>query len=128
MEIGENIKKFRTDKKLSQLELSKLARISRIGLINYEKGNKIPSTKVLYFIAKALNIRINNLITGKYDLKDEIIEENVVKFEISGCLYTYREKLTTNEISCAFNELCNNNDWKFCGSVELVEVKNDKGI
>lgn len=56
MKIGEKIRKFRTEKGLSQKELAKMAGLSEPAIRNYELGNRTPSDKQLAAIAGALGI------------------------------------------------------------------------
>lgn len=56
MKIGEKIRKFRTEKGLSQKELAKMAGLSEPAIRNYELGNRTPSDKQIDAIAGALDI------------------------------------------------------------------------
>lgn len=56
MKIGEKIRKFRTEKGLSQKELAKMTGLSEPAIRNYELGNRTPSDKQLAAIAGALDI------------------------------------------------------------------------
>ena len=56
MKIGEKIRKFRTEKGLSQKELAKMAGLSEPAIRNYELGNRTPSDKQIDAIAGALGI------------------------------------------------------------------------
>lgn len=56
MTIGEKIRKFRTEKKLSQKQLAIMSGMSEPAIRNYELGNREPSEKRLDNIAKALGV------------------------------------------------------------------------
>ena len=56
MKIGEKIRKFRTEKGLSQKELAKMTGLSEPAIRNYELGNRTPSDKQIDAIAGALGI------------------------------------------------------------------------
>lgn len=56
MKVGEKIRKFRTEKGLSQKELAKMAGLSEPAIRNYELGNRTPSDKQIDAIAGALGI------------------------------------------------------------------------
>ncbi|OOM70018.1 anaerobic benzoate catabolism transcriptional regulator [Clostridium puniceum] len=56
--IGEKIKKKRSEKKLKQYELAKLADMSNTFLSDIETGRSAPVIKTLEKIAKALEIDI----------------------------------------------------------------------
>lgn len=56
--LQSNIKKFRTEKKLSQEVLSEKADISCDYMSEIERGKKVPSIKTLCKIADALEIEV----------------------------------------------------------------------
>lgn len=61
--IGENIKKHRQTKGISQDRLSKLADLSLNTIVNVESGaNPNPTIDTLIKIAKALSIGVDDLI------------------------------------------------------------------
>jgi transcriptional regulator with XRE-family HTH domain len=59
MSIGENIKKYRIVKHMTQKELAEKANISRSYLADVENNRYNPSVEVLKSIAKALNISVD---------------------------------------------------------------------
>lgn len=56
MTIGEKIRRFRTEKNLSQKQLAVMSGMSEPAIRNYELGNRTPSEKRLDHIAKALGV------------------------------------------------------------------------
>lgn len=96
MNIGENIKKYRKEKGLTQSQLSKLSDIPVITLGRYERGERNPSIDILQKISEALKVPINDLYTPKNNETSELLK-----------------KLPNNDIgntlkeifSCAFFEL-----------------------
>jgi transcriptional regulator with XRE-family HTH domain len=61
--LGENIKQLRKKYKLSQEELAKKAGITYSTLIKIESGaNDNPTIKTIVKIARALNIKIDDVI------------------------------------------------------------------
>jgi transcriptional regulator with XRE-family HTH domain len=62
MDIGNAIKKFRDDKKISQNKLSKLAELNRGYVYKLENNQINPSLSTLERIAKALNTKVYELI------------------------------------------------------------------
>jgi transcriptional regulator with XRE-family HTH domain len=62
MNIGGNIKRIRTDKRMTQQQLSELSNISRISIGNYERGDRIPSVDIALKIAEALGGDISEII------------------------------------------------------------------
>ena len=66
MEIEIKIGKIRYDKKLTLIELSKLSGIPKSTLYDIEVGNISPRLAHLEKIAKALNVRINDLFESEF--------------------------------------------------------------
>lgn len=62
MSIGENIKKYRKQNKLTQKELGKEIGKSPVTVRHYESGYIEPPTSVLREIAKALDVSFSDLI------------------------------------------------------------------
>ncbi|MFH1772420.1 MAG: helix-turn-helix transcriptional regulator [Candidatus Omnitrophota bacterium] len=63
--LSENIKKLRKQKKLSQDKLAKLADVTLTTLVKLESGaNDNPTIKTLTRIAKALNVKIDELVSA----------------------------------------------------------------
>lgn len=60
--IGENIKRFRKGKKLTQVELAKIAGISRSYLADVERDRYNPSIETLTAISRVLNVHIGELL------------------------------------------------------------------
>lgn len=61
MTIGDNIKKYRKQNKISQAKLSELIGKSKSSIEKYEANKITPSISVLNDIASALNITVNDL-------------------------------------------------------------------
>lgn len=59
--LGQNIAKYRKEKKLSQEKLAELVDLSREYITRVEKGQKNISLKKLFAIADALGIEFNKL-------------------------------------------------------------------
>lgn len=62
--VGQNIKKLRTEKNISQEKLSELAQIDRTYSQSIEAGKRNFSIEVLMKISKALNVRPNDILKG----------------------------------------------------------------
>lgn len=62
MTVGENIKKIRTELRLTQVEFSEKVGISRNALINYESNKRQPSISMLTQIANEFDISTSKLI------------------------------------------------------------------
>lgn len=64
--IGENIKRIRKKKMISQDKLSKLANVTLTTLTKIEVGiNKNPTINTLQKIAKALEVSLDDLVKEK---------------------------------------------------------------
>lgn len=61
MNLGINIKKYRTDKSMSQKELADKVGVTQAMINQIEKGVKIPSLGLSLEIAKALNTTVDAL-------------------------------------------------------------------
>ncbi len=66
--IGLNIRKYRKQMKLSQVELAVEVGIDRAYLSEIENGRTNPSVNVLYALADALKIEIEKLFTTELKL------------------------------------------------------------
>ncbi|OUQ14475.1 hypothetical protein B5E84_16135 [Lachnoclostridium sp. An14] len=80
MNIGERIKKIRTEKGISTYQLSELTGISQSSISKLENGHRKADIEILMKIARALNISIDRL-TG--DSVGSIIEERIKELRIT---------------------------------------------
>ena len=71
MNIGGRIRELRKKRGLSQCELAKAAAISREGLGNYERGDRLPNVEIIARIAHALGTSVAYL-SGEADNSDII--------------------------------------------------------
>lgn len=62
VKLGKKIAEYRKEKNFSQEELGFLIRSARNYIGCIERGEKSPSMKTLYKIAKALNVRVNDFV------------------------------------------------------------------
>jgi transcriptional regulator with XRE-family HTH domain len=74
MKIGDKIKFYRTKKRLNQDEIAKKAGVSRGAIVNYESNRRIPSADVAYYIADALGVSADELLSPD---SPEIYDENM---------------------------------------------------
>ncbi|MDQ0461633.1 SOS-response transcriptional repressor LexA/DNA-binding XRE family transcriptional regulator [Clostridium sardiniense] len=74
------MKKFRLEKNLTQLELSKKLNISRQRLSNYELGNREPDLLTLLKLSNFFNCSIEELILDDFEIPNQI---NSNKFNIN---------------------------------------------
>lgn len=72
---GDMIRKYRTEKGLTQKKLGELCGIADSNIRKYESGNQNPKIETLQKIADALDIPVNRLLTGKIINGDELKEK-----------------------------------------------------
>lgn len=60
--LGNNIKKYREQKNLSQMQLSEIVNLSREYIADIERGHKRISLKKLFEISDALQVKCSDLI------------------------------------------------------------------
>lgn len=65
MNIGENIKQFRKNKKITQKELGELIGVKAITIRKYESNEREPNIETLNKIATALGVTINDLVKNE---------------------------------------------------------------
>ncbi|MDU2492066.1 MAG: helix-turn-helix transcriptional regulator [Clostridium celatum] len=94
MSIGDRIKKFRKENKLTQIELAKSANISRSYLADIENNRYNASVDVLKSISNALDISLV-----------EILDEST-----NNTLTTKDNKSITNDLKKLMDEFRNNTD------------------
>lgn len=83
MDIGERIKKIRTDKKMKQSDLAEKSGLSRVAIGNYERGDRTPNIETLKKIADALDTALVDIIgmdkllhiENRNDIDNKIISE-----------------------------------------------------
>lgn len=72
MTIGENIKRIRKERGLTQDELGNLVNLSGVAIMRYEKGQREPRQDTLIKIAKALGVHLRDLVdTSMWEEFDE---------------------------------------------------------
>ena len=70
--IGNNIKKFRINKKnWTQKDLAEASGITRESIGNYERGDRTPPSDILAKIATSLNVKVQELLYTDEELKKE---------------------------------------------------------
>lgn len=59
--FGERVKKLRTQRKMSQLELSQKAQLDLTTINEIENGNREPMLRTIWRITNALNISLKDM-------------------------------------------------------------------
>ncbi|MFR0557195.1 helix-turn-helix domain-containing protein [Pseudoscardovia radai] len=72
--IGNNIKKARIAKQMTQIELSDAAHVAQSVISQYENGKKLPSLESLASIARALGTTLDSLCEGEaIDIPGDVV-------------------------------------------------------
>lgn len=89
MEIGKQIKKYRTEMKFSQEELSEKIFVSRQTISNWENNKNYPDVKSLLLLSSLFNVSLDILIKGDLEeMKEQIKKEDIDKFRRDGNIFT----------------------------------------
>lgn len=82
MDIGKQIKKYRTEMKFSQEELSEKIFVSRQTISNWENNKNYPDVKSLLLLSSLFNVSLDMLVKGDLEkMKEEIKEEDIISFK-----------------------------------------------
>lgn len=79
--LGNNIKKARKDKNLTQKELANRLGLSVVTIQNYENGRREPGLAVIYDIALKLDMTIAELLGYDNDLKNAELDFKNIKID-----------------------------------------------
>lgn len=79
MSIGENIKKIRKEKGLTQKELGKLINVSESQIGSYENGYRNPKIVTIRKISKALDVYMGEIIDDWELIPDEDLKKDFEK-------------------------------------------------
>lgn len=77
--VGKNIKKFRSDKKLTQEDMAEKLNVTRQAISNWETEKTQPDIETLHNIAQALDVSVEEIIYGEKRAHTTIINNNTVK-------------------------------------------------
>ncbi len=88
MEIGNQIKKYRAELKLSQEELADKIFVTRQTISNWENEKNYPDIKSLVMLSSLFGISLDNLVKGDLEeMKEQIKETDIQEFNRSGYVY-----------------------------------------
>ena len=89
MELHTQIKKYRTDMKLSQEELSEKVYVTRQTISNWENDKSYPDIHSLLLLSSTFNISLDQLIKGDVKImKEEINKSEIKRFNRDGVIFT----------------------------------------
>lgn len=82
MELGRQIKKYRTDVNLSQEELAEKVFVSRQTISNWENDKSYPDIKSLVLMSEVFHVSLDNLVKGDLErMKKEIDTQEYAQFQ-----------------------------------------------
>ncbi len=81
MEIGTQIRKYRSAQELSQEELAERVYVTRQTISNWENGKSYPDLHSLLLLSSLFDVSLDQLVKGDIEImKQEINKEEVAKF------------------------------------------------
>lgn len=88
MEIGKQIKKYRSELNMSQDALAEKIYVSRQTISNWENDKSYPDVNSLVFLSEVFGTSIDNLIKGDIEImKEEVRTEDKKEFEKLSQIY-----------------------------------------
>lgn len=81
--VGENIKKCRAQRGITQEQLAILISLSRTSVVNIEQGRQHPPLHLLLQIADCLSVTLHELIPNQSELNDEVVLDSQHLKEVS---------------------------------------------
>lgn len=97
MNIGENIKKYRKEKGMTQEELAQKCGLSKNGLWNYENNRREPTIDVLIKISDALEVSLFDILGDKIDKKQVALLVNYLNKTNEEMRSTYEKQIEINK-------------------------------
>ena len=88
MEIGKQIRRFRTELKLSQDDLADKVYVTRQTISNWESDRNYPDIRSLVLLSNVFGVSLDILVKGDLEqMKDEIKTEDIRKFQRESRVY-----------------------------------------
>lgn len=89
MEIGKQIKKFRTEQRLSQDELAERIYVTRQTISNWENDRNYPDVRSLVLLSNVFGVSLDILVKGDLKhMKEQIKGEDIRRFKRDNLVYT----------------------------------------
>lgn len=89
MELGKQIRKYRTEANLSQEELADKIYVSRQTISNWENDRNYPDVKSLVLMSEVFRVSLDHLIKGDLEkMKEEIDKQEYVRFQRDSAIFT----------------------------------------
>lgn len=88
MEVGNQIRKYRMDSKLSQEDLAEKVFVTRQTISNWENNRNYPDIRSLVLLSNVFGVSLDILVKGDLEqMKDEIRAEDIRRFRRDGRIY-----------------------------------------
>ena len=95
MELGNQIKKYRSELQLSQDQLAEHIYVSRQTISNWENEKSYPDVNSLVLLSEVFKTSIDNLIKGDIEnMKKKFNEQEIKKFNYYGNIFTVHLVIT----------------------------------
>ena len=92
MELGKQIKKYRSELNMSQEELADKIFVSRQTVSNWENDKNYPDIKSLVLMSEVFGVSLDNLVKGDIkkmkEMNEKINEKELAKFERDSNIFT----------------------------------------
>lgn len=89
MNLGEQIKKYRTELSLSQDKLAEKLFVSRQSISNWENDKTYPDIRSLLLLSEVFSVSLDKLVKGDVEMmKNEINEQEIMKFQRQSVILT----------------------------------------
>lgn len=89
MELGTQIKKYRTEHAMSQDELAEKVFVSRQSVSNWETGKTYPDIKSLLLLSEIFSVSLDQLVKGDIEImKKEIDAQELANFQKDNSIFT----------------------------------------
>lgn len=95
MELGNQIKKYRSEKQMSQEQLADRVYVSRQTISNWENEKSYPDVNSLVLLSEIFQTSIDNLIKGDIEImKEKINEQEIKKLNYYGNIFSVHFVIT----------------------------------
>lgn len=89
MELGKQIKKYRSEMPLSQEELAEKVFVSRQTISNWENDKNYPDIRSLVLLSEVFGVSLDQLVKGDIEImKEQINSEELAKFEKNSKIFS----------------------------------------
>lgn len=89
MEIGKQIRRYRTERKLSQDALADKIYVTRQTISNWENDRNYPDIRSLVLLSNVFGVSLDILVKGDLEkMKEQIKEEDIRAFNRDGVIYS----------------------------------------